>query len=222
MRPGGLELTRKLLEHAGPTIADEVDATCHNGKPVGNLLAIDIGCGTGDTLALLSKIGIEAFGIDISEKNIELASRSIGEDADTRLATGDLCDDGLEEGSFDIAIAQCTLSEISLQHGLDKTLGSCARLLAPGGMLLFSDVYDKNGTSPNLPSSREWEDALRHHGFEKIWEEDETELLADFAIAVIMAGGTVDVGNGKWCPALDGMRAEDVGYTAMVLRRSDR
>lgn len=204
MRPGGLELTRELLDAAGLPERARV---------------LDLGCGTGSSLVLLRELGFDATGIDISEKLVE---RARGTASGARLIVGDPFEalDGVTP--FDAVLAQCTLSEIALQHGLDATAALVARITVPGGAILLTDVYCKDGNrSTALPTDQGWISLFESYGFGRIWERDCQRELTRFAVELAWNGHAADIGDARWCPALANMGARDVGYLACVLRRRD-
>lgn len=90
---------------------------------------LDVGCGAGFFLSLLSARGWTAVGV---EPNEELVGRAQRNGLDVRLGT--LADAQLEVGSFDV---------ITLWHALEhdpvprSTLVRCRELLKPGGVVII-------------------------------------------------------------------------------------
>lgn len=64
-RPTIISKCISLIVHDAPAIPRKVK----NGK------VLDVGCGTGDTLVLLEKLGWEAYGMDIDEKALAVAKK---------------------------------------------------------------------------------------------------------------------------------------------------
>ena len=91
---------------------------------------LDVGCGPGRHSHALAARGVEAHGIDISERFIELARRGPGtyERADVRELTYD--------GEFDAVICLCQ-GGFGLLGG-DDTLAPLARAVKPGGVVAVS------------------------------------------------------------------------------------
>jgi len=132
LRPGGLALTTELLAWCSPS-------------PGSSLL--DVGCGPGHTAALsATAFGLRPTGLDPSTTLLEKASRRAPAAAFVQgVATAIPC----RSESFQTVIAECVLS---LTGDIDTSLGEMYRVLSPGGMLLLSDIYRKNGgPHPDLP-----------------------------------------------------------------------
>ncbi len=168
LHPGGRRLT-----------ADLVDALAL--RPRARVL--DIGSGTGATLAELTRRGFRACGIDYSNilaaQAIEHAPVTVG-DAEALPHTA---------GSFDAVLAECVFSALP-----DKptALAEARRVLVPQGRILLSDVT-VNGELPEpLRSVAAWaacvggalsyegyETQLRAHGFTTTSREDASDALKD-------------------------------------------
>lgn len=110
-RPGGLGLTRRLLNLSGLAPGSRV---------------LDVGCGGGATLALLEELGYAPRGIDAFPGPCPAADEG---DAHA-LPYGDR--------AFSGVLMECCLSDF---REPDLALSEAARVLEPGGKLLLSDVY---------------------------------------------------------------------------------
>ena len=84
---------------------------------------IDLGAGAGGTVRLLRSLGFEALGIDLLP----------GEGVER----GDVLAPPFPPGSFDAALCECAFF---LSGDPERALREAARLLRPGGALLFSDI----------------------------------------------------------------------------------
>ena len=116
------------------------------------LQVLDLGCGAGRDVYLLSKLVGEqgsVVGVDMTPAQLEVARRYRDYHAETfgyvssnveflegnieRLDELDLAD-----GSFDLIVSNCV---INLAVDKAAVLRSAFRLLAPGGEMYFSDIY---------------------------------------------------------------------------------
>jgi SAM-dependent methyltransferase len=123
LRPGGRELTRRIIDALG--------------IPPG-ARALDVGSGTGATLAELRECGLHAFGLDYSRSlAVQAAEQS-------PVAVGDAESLPFPPGSFDVVLSECVLSALP-----DKpaALSEARRVLAPGGHIVMSDMT-VSGTLP--------------------------------------------------------------------------
>ena len=95
-------------------------------KPEGRLL--DVGCGSGDWLALMRGLGWQGVGVDFDENAVKVA-RARG----LEVTCGALEQQNYPDGSFDAL----TLSHV-IEHVPDpvQTLAECLRILKPGGTLV--------------------------------------------------------------------------------------
>ncbi len=100
---------------------------------------VDVGCGGGILTETLAKAGANVVGIDQSDLTLEVArqhARQGGLDIDYRLQTVEELV-ALEAGSYDVV----TCLEL-LEHVPDPAavIDACARLLKPGGHVVFSTI----------------------------------------------------------------------------------
>jgi SAM-dependent methyltransferase len=134
LRPGGVELTARLLDAAG----------LHDGA-----IVVDIGCGPGATLELLANRGLRPVGVDYSPTlACESASRR-----GVSVSVGDSERLGLRQGVADALTMECVLSAFPDKHA---ALFEARRVLAPGGRLLLSDVTVAETLPEPLDSALGW------------------------------------------------------------------
>jgi 2-polyprenyl-3-methyl-5-hydroxy-6-metoxy-1,4-benzoquinol methylase len=129
-----------------PIRRGDVDAEVRflHAVPKGRLL--DVGCGSGEWLASMQKLGWQVLGVDFDENAVKIARQE-----GLEVRTGSLEEQGFPDGSFDAV----TLSHV-IEHVPDpaRTLAECARILKPAGKLVL--------LTPNAAS-------LGHRLFKKHW-----------------------------------------------------
>lgn len=122
-------------------------------RPAGAVL--DVGCGAGLPVArFLVDSGFFVTGIDVSDSMLELAAANVPE---ARLAKLDMTNlASLDDASFDGIVACYSLIHVPMaQHR--SVIQDFARLLKPGGALLFSS------------GRHEWEGVEAFHGATMFW-----------------------------------------------------
>ncbi|UWG95683.1 class I SAM-dependent methyltransferase [Dehalobacter sp. DCM] len=184
LRPGGLELTRKAMGIAGFPVDSRI---------------LDIGCGCGKTVELLIKdYGMQAMGIDISEKLIQKAK---SQNNALEVQVGDVYDLPYADQSLNGIFCECTFSLFA-----DKplALAQINRVLLPGGKLIVSDLYlrEKTGECSGLPMITSVDgiatrDVLLTEftaaGFKLDAWQDETTVYKEFIAGLIMKYGSLSL-----------------------------
>ncbi|MCS7205423.1 MAG: methyltransferase domain-containing protein [Leptospiraceae bacterium] len=146
----------KYVSDVLPLIASEIKNKYYGcGSPIPTVLkglkVLDIGCGTGRDVYVLSKlVGEEGFvwGIDITKSQIEIAKKYIdyhtekfGYRRPNVAFINDLIEnieDYFEEESLDLVISNCVFNLI---FDKESVLRSIYKILKPGGEFYFSDNY---------------------------------------------------------------------------------
>ena len=182
LRPGGTELTQSALDRCP--------------IPAGSRVA-DVGCGRGATLALLAGRGFSAVGLDPGPELLAEA-RDLSEHAGLagtgRLIRGVAEAIPLASGSMAAVTCECVLS-VSRHKALALT--EMRRILAPGGILILSDLYRRGpsrascgppGCAAGAVPRCEVEALLADAGFRIHVFEDHSRLLAELTGRLIFAG----------------------------------
>lgn len=108
-------------------------------RPFEGLRLLDVGCGGGLLSEPMARLGAEVVGLDASEANIKTASVHAAEQGlaiDYRAgAAEDLLAAG--EAPFDVVLAMEIVEHVA---DVDAFLRACARLVAPGGVLVLATL----------------------------------------------------------------------------------
>ena len=215
MRPGGLELTERLVNICKFSPRDKV---------------ADIGCGIGSSVEYLHSKGLDVVGLDPSAQLIRVCYQR-APDLLFIEATGDCLP--LATGSYDGILAECSLS---VMPNLDDVLAEIHRVLRQGGKVAVSDVYirkvDGAVALGSLPLTSCLSGALPRemiaekfaaHGFTVVVWEDCSPVWKGFLARVIMEYGSLEEFLG--CSASGEMNSQRVasliqsvkpGYFLMV------
>lgn len=108
---------------------DVDDTVFHLRKGEGPQRLLDIGCGSGGAMMLLSKLGWETIGVEFDSR-----AADVGRAKGLTIHDGDLADQHFENASFDAVVLSHVIEHLP-EPG--KTLAECHRLLKPGGVLVM-------------------------------------------------------------------------------------
>lgn len=96
--------------------------------------ALDLGCGSGRYLRLLADRGVpEVVGADLSTAMLERARES-----GSRLVRSGVASLPFAAESFDLVVCALVVGHVV---SLDPAIGEVARVLRPGGVLVYSDLH---------------------------------------------------------------------------------
>nr|WP_206322524.1 class I SAM-dependent methyltransferase [Streptomyces sp. HNM0575] len=138
---GYAEEVRNLLERL-PAERDVMALFAERVRALGGGLVADVGCGPGRITAHLRKLGVDAFGIDLSPRMIEVARR---EHPGLRFEVGSMTRLDLADGSLAALIAWYSIIHVP-DDALGAVLAGFHRVLRPGGLLLLG--FHVGDTSP--------------------------------------------------------------------------
>lgn len=113
----------------------EFPATTALVPDVGGKRVLDAGCGAGRYAEWLVDEGAEVVGVDASEAMLERAAERVGERAELREANLAEPLGFAADGAFDGVVSSLALDYVA---DLRPTFAEFARVLAPGGFLVFS------------------------------------------------------------------------------------
>lgn len=124
---------------------------------IGVRRALDVGTGSGRYLTRLCGADVCAYGLDLSP--VMLAHNASG----APLVCGDARRLPFRDASFDLVVSSLTVGHLP---DLDVWFSECARVLARGGHLVFSDVHpswEATGWLRTFSASDGRLFAVRHH-----------------------------------------------------------
>lgn len=107
---------------------------------------LDIGCGSGQAMELLSSLGWETVGVEFDPQ-----AAAVGRAKGLTILNGDVSEQGLASDSFDAVVLSHVIEHLPRP---DATLRECLRLLKSGGQLVM--------LTPNA-------DALGHRRYGRDW-----------------------------------------------------
>lgn len=118
-----------------------------------NVRILDLGCGTGNITALLRERFPQAtvYGVDPADKMVELAADRFRADGKVEIWEGEGTRIPFPPGHFDYVV-----SNLALHHVLPEQRSLCAaevaRVLKPGGRLVYSDLFWEVGGGREDPA----------------------------------------------------------------------
>ena len=136
--PAAGQLDRDLLERAVVRMIEEVAGPAHVGA--GDVV-VDAACGVGGTALYLARtLGCRVIGLNISERQMEIARELAASDGMARLVEFRFSDCSeeirLPDSSVDVVV--CIESACHMADR-DRFLKECARILGPGGRMVVQD-----------------------------------------------------------------------------------
>ena len=116
---------------------------------------LEVGCGSGANLWMLSKEGFDTYGVDSSETGINLATRHIRDkwNVDATLCTGSFTQLPYEDSCFDAVIDVVSLQCINLDDS-SLALQEIHRILKPEGVFFSYRLSDHSVISDHSGGRR--------------------------------------------------------------------
>lgn len=124
---------------------------------------LDVGCGTGTLISMLTELGLTALGVDPAEASIDVAREKVVSGlAEFVVGTGvDVAADPNRHGTFDLATMTANVAQVFLDNDdWIATLRAIKFCLRPGGHIVFET---------RQPSDRGWER----------WTKEQTHQVVD-------------------------------------------
>lgn len=153
--------------------------------------AVDLGCGPGELLPVLTKRAHSVIGVDNSSKMLTLARANLPGDLDISLRLGDLAHLPLRDRECDFAVLSMVLHHL-VSPG--AALHEAARILRPGGQLVVADFAPHEQEAMRAAYSDRWlgfsVEEIRHWlaaaGLEAV---EQTPVPADQGLEVVVYTG---------------------------------
>lgn len=148
--------------------------------------ALDLGCGTGTTAFVLSSLGFEVLGIDISKTAIEMAKElAFKQNLKINFTTGDILELGLLDEKFHLIYDSHCLHCIVFEDDRMKVLKGIYESLKPSGVFILDTmvVEDDFNSSFGQPTLRFDENYI-------LWHKTNNSELR----------GVVNFQEQEWCP----------------------
>jgi SAM-dependent methyltransferase len=123
---------------------DELDGFIARLELEGASRVLEVGCGSGGPALYVARAtGCEIVGVDVHEDGIANATRMAGDDARARFVRADASEPlPFASGSFDALLCVDAINHL---RDRPRVLADWARVLAPGGRVLFTDPITVTG-----------------------------------------------------------------------------
>ena len=195
----------------GLYLIDEILDKYHLDK---NAKLLDIGCGSGSAVDFLSKKGLDAIGIDISEDIINEGKNKYG---DINLMVMDAHSMDFEKKYFDIISIECSLS---IMDDSRLVLSSCREILKDNGIILLGDFFFKENTDKSDDYTLEyWYKLCEDTGFEVVDFKDQSKNWRNYIGKVLWEYGSLEIllGGCNSCDLNKTMLSRKTGYFLITL-----
>jgi len=138
----GVTITQRMFGegYLSPRGEEATDQLIELGKPDRETILLDVGSGLGGpALRIAEKVGCSVTGLDVVESNVQTASATVEKRGLTELVRfqqGDAADLPFDDNVFTMIWGQDAWCHVPDRALLFK---ECARVLAPGGRIVFAD-----------------------------------------------------------------------------------
>ncbi len=163
-------------------------------------LILDIGCGTGREAFALSEIGFNVIGIDLSEKEIDIADAEAKKlNRDIVFEVGSGLDLGYQNATFDFIVMWAqAFGNVYGPQNQKKLLSECHRTLKAAGYLCFSG-HSYGYVTSNYPHYVDGKKFYAYANTECYWElftlEEMKALSLESGFRVVECCNSVELGS---------------------------
>lgn len=148
--------------------------------------ALDVGCGTGTTAFMLSRMGMDVTGVDISETAIEMGrDLSKQQNLNINFVRGDVLELDKLNQKFDLIYDSHCLHCIVFEDDRQKVLTSAKKSLSDGGIFILDTMVMPN--EPHDPAHTY--DTLRFDEDFILWHKTKSSY----------SKGVVELNGQAWC-----------------------
>lgn len=194
MRPGGIELTKRLLDISG----------------LKSGLIMDFGCGEGHTAKYLASKKFSVIGTDKSELLIKRAVLRCPE-ADFFVLENI---DNLEfQNKLDGIISECVIASLENKMEIINKIHS---FLKCGGFFIINDITALvKKAAGNFFTFNDWIETLNKAGFEIIYYEDNTSALKEFYLKALWENQSCCIAD---CIP-EGYKGKETSYFSIIAKK---
>ena len=163
MKMGTLEKQFVNGRRHSQRVADQATARVARLAPTPGQRLLDVGCGNGAAaIQLAQRLDLDVVGVDLDSEQITAANAATAADGSVRFLVADAARLPFADGEFDLVYTNKTTHHVpDWQHALAEM----ARVLKPGGRLVYSDFVAPIGR--RLPTRRGINTAAETHRLEQ-------------------------------------------------------
>jgi len=143
---------------------------------------LDLGCGNGRAIDVLTSLKVDYTGLDLSENLVNLAKKKY---PDKMFLVGDLLKTPFKDEEFDCVLSIATLHHIPSNEGRLNSLKEINRILKPNGKVGITVWYFWDDEKAVEEIEREYQkqqsgkSELEYGDFLKPWRNSKREVLAE-------------------------------------------
>lgn len=136
--------------------------------------ALDIGCGIGDVVNLLKRLGLRVVGADISQEACKIAGERFKKDLSVRIRCVRIENMGFQNAQFDLVTSVTVLQHVVNPENLCKAVRGIAEVVKPSGYIVLMEstadsseekVTDASGATFLIARSVDiWRDLMEKEG----------------------------------------------------------
>lgn len=146
-------------------VAERAEQLVRMADPEAGQRLLDVGCGNGAAAVRLARtLGLEVTGVDIDPEQIDAAVEASTDLAAVRFLVADATHLPFAEGEFDLVHTSKTMHHV---REWQQALAEMARVLRPGGQLLYNDFVAPLGG--RFPTRRGLDRFAIAHQLELVW-----------------------------------------------------